>query len=106
MTFKQRLNLFFREIRKKGYFAEQNFWCCRTCAWADLDDEQSKKAVFYTEQNTVKEGKEQYIYWNGKGSIIRQTAEDCGFVVEWDGSENTAILLKNPSDKDANTSRI
>ena len=35
----------FRELRKYGYIAKQNFWCCQSCAWADLTDKEAEKAV-------------------------------------------------------------
>lgn len=34
MNKKANLNQAFKELRKLGYFARQNFWCCQSCAWA------------------------------------------------------------------------
>lgn len=52
LSTKQKINNAFRELRKNGYFAKQDFWCCQTCAWNAITDEQAKKAVFYHKQDT------------------------------------------------------
>ena len=51
MDFKEKLNLFFKEMRKKGYFAKQKFQCCQTCGWSAIPKEKKDKAVFYHEQD-------------------------------------------------------
>lgn len=61
---KEELNKFFRELRKMGYVARQNFSCCTGCAGAEIADEIGERVssggvkketirgtVFYTRQD-------------------------------------------------------
>ena len=45
-----RLREAFKDLRKAGYFARQNFTCCQSCAWAEIPEEKSDKVVFYHAQ--------------------------------------------------------
>lgn len=96
LTNKKLVNKAFRELRKLGYVAYQNFWCCSNCAWSALNDEEAKKAVFYHSQDNdtmLKMGK-LWLSWSGDGEEICKVLRDCGLKsVEWDGSENKRILI-------------
>ena len=62
-----RINNAFKELRKRGYFARQNFMCCQTCGWAGVPDNKADKAVFYHAQDKEhleKTGK-LYLAWAG-----------------------------------------
>ncbi len=48
---KSKLTNAFKELRKEGYFAKQNFLCCQSCGWAAMSDKESEKAVFYHQQD-------------------------------------------------------
>ena len=89
----------FAELRKKGYFARQNFWCCQNCGWAALTDEQAERAVFYHAQDYqgYKRGDDVYLCWSGDGKFIQETLTKYHLDVEWDGSNGTRILVKNGS---------
>ena len=50
MNKKENLNQAFKELRKLGYFARQNFMCCQNCAWATVPMD-AKKVVFYHKQD-------------------------------------------------------
>ena len=50
MDKKANLNQAFKDLRKLGYFARQNFWCCQSCAWAAVPVN-VKKVVFYHKQD-------------------------------------------------------
>jgi hypothetical protein len=49
----------FVQLRKEGFIARQNFWCCQSCAGCDLankvrvmnDKTKFKGSVFYTQQD-------------------------------------------------------
>lgn len=92
-----KLNKAFRALRKAGYFARQNFWCCQTCAWADVPDEFEHKAVFYHRQDAADLKERGYVYlaWSGNGEEICSILRENGLSVKWDGSSNKRILVEN-----------
>jgi len=51
MTTKEKITKAFKEIRKNGYFARQNFLCCQSCGWASIPEQKVEKAVFYHRQD-------------------------------------------------------
>jgi len=85
----------FKELRKKGYFAKQNFWCCQNCAWHALTDEQAKKAVFYHSQDAenLRDTGDCHLAWSGDGQEIVDILTQNDIKVKWDGSENTRIKI-------------
>ena len=93
---KSKLTKAFKELRKQGYFARQNFWCCQSCAWADMTDEQADKAVFYHAQDNdnLKENGSCHLAWSGDGKLIVDILEKNGIEVDWDGSDNKRIGIK------------
>ena len=93
---KTKITKAFRELRKQGYVAKQNFWCCQSCAWGDLSDEESEKAVFYHEQDNqdLKENGKCCLSWSGDGQLIVDILTKNGLIVEWDGSNNKRIVIE------------
>lgn len=93
---KPKVNEAFKALRKAGYFARQNFWCCSSCAWADIAEKKAAKAVFYHSQSNERfvRGDDLYLYWDGNGHEIARILEHAGLKVEWDGSPNRAIVVK------------
>ena len=91
--FKKDLTQAFKELRKLGYFARQNFMCCQSCAWSAVPEEKEDKVVFYHRQDTpdVKYGSV-YLAWSGNGNEIVEIMSKY-FNVEWDGSESTRIRV-------------
>ena len=89
----------FAELRKNGYFAKQNFWCCQSCGWAALTDEQAERAVFYNAQDysDYKRGHDVYLSWAGDGEFISQILTKHNLELEWDGSPSHRIIVKNKS---------
>lgn len=97
MSTKQQLNQAFRELRKAGYFARQNFWCCSSCACADIPQAYGNKFVFYHKQageNLQHEG-QCYLQWgmDGNAHEIVDILRKNGVQASWEGSENNAILI-------------
>lgn len=93
-----KINMAFRRLRKAGYFAEQDFWCCNTCAGADMSDEELKKFVFYHNQDAeslkgTKLVRDMYVSWEGDGAEIVKIFEDCGLAVMWNGDPNIRIMI-------------
>lgn len=77
------LNNAFRALRKAGYFARQNFWCCQTCAWYDISEDHPDKAnhaVFYHRQDNseLKRTGSTYVSWAGDVNEIMRIFEANG----------------------------
>ena len=79
MNKKVNLNQAFKELRKLGYFARQNFLCCQSCAWAAVPMD-AKKVVFYHRQDTEELNKtgECYLAWSGDRDEIAEVLERNG----------------------------
>ena len=94
---KKNLNAAFRQLRKAGYFAMQDFWCCSTCGWASVPEEKQDRAVFYHRQDTpdIKEFGNVHLAWSGDGEEICNILRENGLTVKWDGSANKRILVEN-----------
>lgn len=84
----------FYELEQLGYFARINFWCCNTCALADIPDD-VEKFVFTHQQSheDFLEKSEAYLNWAGNPQEIIQVLEKHGFETEHDGSENKKIFI-------------
>jgi len=94
-----RLNKAFRDLRKQGYFAKQNFWCCNSCGWGAMTQEESKKAVFYHEQEASnKSGDVLYLSWSGDANEIMRAFNLNNIFTSWNGDPNTKIIIKNYMD--------
>ena len=94
MTIQEKLTLAFKDLRKLGYFARQNFTCCQTCGWAEVPQGRDK-VVFYHAQDKANLDKRGncYLAWEGNGEEIVTTLQNRGLVVEWNGDENTRIKV-------------
>lgn len=96
---KEQVTKAFKELRKLGYFARQNFLCCQSCGWATVPEEKADKVVFYHNQdneawnsNRILEH-DLYLAWSGNASEIRSVFESNGMRVDHDGSQNTRIVI-------------
>ncbi|MEM7703856.1 MAG: hypothetical protein AAF251_18110 [Pseudomonadota bacterium] len=110
-----RLDEAFADLKASGLLAEQNFWCCGTCALSDINAtlKKAKKSggevprgyTFYHEQDT-----EQAVWGNGVclnygaeqrgdaasvaiGREVVATLERHGLQPEWDGDLDKRILV-------------
>ena len=110
-----RLDRAFALLEKKGIVARQDFTCCQTCGHSEIWDEISEAArkrdiigyTFYHHQDleSMADGGACYLAYGAKaddenealkvGNIICQTLREEGFNVQWDGSLNTRILIKD-----------
>lgn len=99
MSTKQKVTQAFRELRRAGYFARQNFWCCQTCGCAAVPDEYADKYVFYHHQDNRawnKNGELKYglyLAWEGDAKFIVDTFRKQGLNAVHDGAEFTRILI-------------
>lgn len=85
----------FKELRKLGYFARQNFWCCQGCGWSAVPENKSDKVVFYHKQDTddLKGKGRCHLAWSGDGHEICQVLNRHGITTEWEGDSNKRILM-------------
>lgn len=101
-TDKQRFTKMFRELRKSGFIARQNYMCCQGCGWAAIGshygvEDEKQNVVFYHQQDHDsfdKKGKLTQLIrlsWQGNGALIKDTAEKFGYRVDWDGTEKERI---------------
>lgn len=93
---KEKISKSFAQLRKMGYFARMNFWCCSTCAWADVPEEKSDKVIFYHNQDndSLKESGSTYLAWASPNpQEIIDVLKNNGLTVEWDGKSGTRILV-------------
>ena len=92
---KTNLTLAFEELRKLGYFARQNFWCCQSCAWYAIPEDKSEKAVFFHGQDAadLKENGSCYLSWDGNGEEIVSVFNKHGIKTEWDGDKAKRIKI-------------
>lgn len=120
MEFKDRLNTAFKELRRMGFVARQNFLCCQTCAGSvileKLNEAKAKgrmKAgyVYYHRQDAddLKEYGDCYLAFgsgdpDSSGKQDRKESKKVGFQVvevlnkagittKWDGNPNTRIQV-------------
>jgi hypothetical protein len=107
-TDKQVLNEVFKDLRKAGFIARQNYKCCQSCAWAGMETEYNATddtpVVFYHNQDAdAIEDKTitrtLYLAWQGDGGKVREIVEKHGFNVDWDGTEGMRIGIK-PKEQD------
>ena len=85
----------FRELRRKGYFAKQNFWCCQTCALEAIPNN-TPKYVYYHKQDIkcFKKTGKLYLKWRSDTpQEIVQAFEKQGLKVEWDGDRGHTIKI-------------
>jgi len=98
-NFKAALTQSFKDLRRLGYFARQNFECCQSCAWAVVPEEKEDKVVFYHRQDTkTLEDDFVYLAWAGDGKEIVSVLQKY-FDVSWSGSEHDRIIVKFSRDK-------
>jgi hypothetical protein len=98
-NYQKKIEPAFEQLRKLGYFAEQDFMCCQSCGWASIPEEQEEKAVFYHEQDKEHlEFGSVLLAWSGNGYEIVKTLKEnieYSFVkIIWDGSDSTRIEIK------------
>lgn len=91
---KKNLNKAFRELRKQGFFAMQNFECCNTCGWASVP-ETAENVVFYHQQNAerLKYSGIAHLSWSGDAQKIISTLVANDIQTKWDGSKDTKIEI-------------
>lgn len=91
---KQKLNIAFRKLRKEGYYAKQNFWCCQSCGLAAIPEDKDSY-VFYHSQDfeDLKKYGTCYLTWAGNTNKIINILNEAGVWTEWDGNLNSRISI-------------
>lgn len=85
----------FKDLRKLGYFARQNFQCCQSCGWSAVPDDKAERAVFYHGQDKqrIDKDREVYLAWAGNGEEIVNVIKATGLNVEWEGTSGRRIRV-------------
>jgi Domain of unknown function (DUF6891) len=88
----------FRDLRDRGYFAQQNWQCCNTCGIAAVPEWYAERFVFYHEQEAVRlcEKDEVSLNWAGNGEQIVEAFQRLGLKVEWNGKPERKICVSAP----------
>lgn len=109
MTDREKITKAFKELRKKGWFARKNFWCCQSCGCAAIPTEYKDKFVFYHNQdNAAMKGRRSARVGNiceggmymthgqgGEGKEVCDALIAAGLNVKWDETNNTRILVEH-----------
>lgn len=103
MNDKQLIAKAFRELRKRGWFARCNFWCCQSCGCNAVPDSAKNKFVFYHNQDNASliDGniKESGMYMShgegGNGFEIVAILNKYGLDADWDGDNSKRIIVKH-----------
>lgn len=91
---KSNLNEAFKELRKLGYFARQNFKCCQSCGWAAVPVDKAK-VVFYHHQDNERLMKSGVcdLAWSGDLEEIAGVLEKHGILLKKPESEATRFEI-------------
>jgi hypothetical protein len=94
-NFKTSLNAGFAELRKRGYFAKQNWQCCQSCGVHAIPDDVTDY-VFYHEQDKLGMAEEDSVHlsWGGNAHEIAKVFRGHGLTVDWDGRDIVRIEVK------------
>jgi hypothetical protein len=104
MNDRARIRMAFNELRETGWFARMNFFCCQTCGCAAVPESYNNKFVFYHAQdaesiNDNGDLDEHGMYLShgegGNGTEIMEILNKHGLNVEWNGNNDTRILVKH-----------
>ncbi len=99
LTDRDRIRDAFKDLRKLGYFARMNFWCCQTCAWYAVPEDKAEKVVFFHHQDADSFDKignlerEMYLAWSGDPQVIIDTLNNHDLIATHDGNEYTRIMV-------------
>ncbi len=101
---KKEINNAFKQLRKLGFVARQNFWCCQTCATSALTQapynlKDGDKFVFYHNQDA------QNLKFYGRchlafgatvedGKVIARIFQEQGLKVTWDETMDHRIEIE------------
>ena len=85
----------FRALRKKGYFAKQNFLCCNSCGWFGVPNDNAKKVVFYHRQDNERKqrGEKFHVSWAGDAKEIMETFKENCVETSWAGTADKRIEI-------------
>jgi hypothetical protein len=96
--FRRKLTAGFRNLRRKGWFAKQN-WCdCQSCGRGAIPNTVERFA-FYHQQvaDDIDTTHSVYLYWEAEPDEIVDelipSFVNAGLHVEWNGDPNQAVLV-------------
>lgn len=91
----RKLNKALKDLEGKDYFTAKNFWCCSSCGWGAIANDQKDKAVFYHSQDaaTLRESGTLYLSWSGSGQEIVDALNSRGLFSHWNGKDGSRIFV-------------
>lgn len=103
MNDKAKIRSAFKELRKLGWFARMNFWCCQNCGCSAVPKKFNDKFTFYHNQDAesideygnIKDGMYLTHGEGGDANEIVNTLRKHGLKVTWNGDNNTRILVEH-----------
>jgi hypothetical protein len=100
LTDRGRVSRAFAALRRKGYSAQTDFFCCRPCGWNAVPDDQADKAVFYDacQRESVFEDSRTLSYplwlsWSGDPAEIINTIAAHRLIAHWSGDPDHCIAV-------------
>lgn len=104
--YRRRVSAAFRTLRKQGYVAKQNYWCCNGCGTSALAQEYGadcEKWLFYNKQagDRLRAGKQFRLTWGGNGWQIAYALREQGLEVDWNGEDSQTIGVSLPEAQEA-----
>lgn len=106
---RKKLNQVFKELRRQGLIARQNFTCCSTCGnyegWQEVERRGKRGLVFYHRQDveTLEKGYVYLAFCGGDeapylstiqvGELVMEILQRYGLQVEWNKDPGTRIKV-------------
>ena len=103
---RKRISNAFKELRKRGWFARSNFWCCQSCGCAAVPNSFKNKFVFYHKQdaasfdksgNLTGDGRQMYLSHGcgGNGFEVVAILNKHDLLADWDGNNDKRISINH-----------
>ena len=84
----------FKILRRRGYSAKANFWCCQSCGLRAIPDEVRKYVFYHAQDNdSLNERGICHLNWGGDGREIKLACEAVGLKVDWNGTDAQRIQV-------------
>lgn len=96
---RQKIEKAFMSLRRGGYIAEADHWCCQSCGVSVIPDEYEDKYVFFHDQDAenLYETGSCHLSFAGDGNLIISHMKAAGLDVVWDGDMGKRIKISDSS---------
>jgi hypothetical protein len=81
----------FKILRRRGYSAKANFWCCQSCGLRAIPDEVRKYVFYHAQDNdSLNERGICHLNW---GVMAVKSSSPVGLKVDWNGTDAQQIQV-------------